>query len=40
MTYGLVEAERAAFTVASYIEKNVSLIEPPKVGVISCHARN
>jgi hypothetical protein len=38
ITYGLVEADSAVWTVASYFEKKLDEMLPPRVGVISCHA--
>jgi hypothetical protein len=39
MTQGLVDAESAACTVASYRWKKLELMVPPSVGVMSCHAK-
>jgi hypothetical protein len=38
MTYGAVDADRAALTVASYLARKLASIVPPRVGVMSCHA--
>jgi hypothetical protein len=39
MTYGFDEVLKAAWTVASYLEKKLELIVPPTEGVMSCQAR-